>query len=77
MACYMLFAYQQLSDCDFLRVVCLNSRETGIYDLHVSLKAEGLGVNCSNVTTSSDVSLQTYTSLQSLTSGGLIHNSCH
>ena len=45
----------------------------GIYNLHVSLKVEGLSVNFSNVTTSSDDSLQMYSSPQCLASGGLIN----
>ena len=41
------------------------------------LKAKDLSVNFSNVTTSSDVTLQMYASPQCLTSGGLIQYSCH
>ena len=41
------------------------------------LKAKDLSVNFSNVTTSSDVTLQMYASPQCLTSGGLIQYSRH
>ena len=77
-ACYdhVMFASQQPTDCDFLRGVCLHCRKIG-YDLHALLKAKGLSVNYSNMTTSSDVRLQMYISPQCLTSGGLIQYSCH
>ena len=39
------------------------------YDLQLSLKAEGLSINFSNVATSSDVSPQIYAYPQSLMSG--------
>ena len=48
-----------------------------MYDLQLSLKAEGLSIHLSNVATSSAVSPQIYAYPQSLTSGGLIQYSCH
>ena len=47
------------------------------YDLQLSLKAEGLSINFSNVATSSDVSPQIYAYPQSLMSGGVIQYYCH
>lgn len=59
---------------DFLRgsVICLHCREMCV--IYLSPKAEGLSVNFSNVTASSN--FQMYASPQCVTSGSLVQYSC-